>query len=109
MAKLFYDHLILLDEILMEIDILDLPVHKKTKGKKIIDEIVHHKVLIYILDYLPKVHHREFLERLYQNPADLAHLTFLQEKTERDIQMDLVVLGKKIKKEILAEIKKHKK
>jgi hypothetical protein len=106
--KLFYDHLILVDEIFIEIDNLTLSEKEKQHAKKLSDDYIHQHVLIHILDVLPKSHHEEFLTRFHKAPFDLDHLRFLEEKTQRDINMDLVVLGKKLKKELLGEIKRHK-
>lgn len=106
--KLFYDHLILIEDIFIEIDKLSISSSEKLSAKKLSDEYVHHHVLIYILETLPKTHHEEFLTKFYKAPFDLDHLRFLEEKTQRDVYIDLVVLGKKLKKELLKEIKKHK-
>lgn len=106
--KLFYDHLILIEEVFIEIETLPLSPHEKQSAKKLSDDLMHQKVLIYILDMLPRPHHEEFLDRFHKAPYDIDHLRFLTEKTQRDVHMDLVVLGKQLKKELLSEIKKHK-
>ncbi len=109
MSKLFYDHLILLDDVFTEIEILEVESEDKIQMKKIVDEILHHRVLTRILDLLPKVHHEEFLDRFYKAPSDVRHLKFLQEKIDRDIHHELAKLSKELKSEIRQEIKKHKK
>lgn len=108
MSKIFYDHLIVFEEIIFKIDALDISQENKQHAKKLADEIIQHKVVTHILDLLPKVHHQEFLTRFHKAPYDLEHLKYLEEKIQRDMKMELVQLGQKIKKEILAEIKKHK-
>ncbi len=107
--KLFYDHLILIEDVFVENDRLDLSNAEKKQAKQMSDEYMHHQVLIYILDSLPKQCHQDFLHRLHKSPYDVRHLSFLQDKTQRDIHADLVALGKKIKAELLDEIKKHSK
>ena len=107
MSKLFYDHLIVFEEIIYEIEGSNLHPEDKKQAKKLADEIIHHKVLIFILDHLPKAHHEEFLTRFYKAPYDLGHFKFLEEKIKHDIKSELIILGEKVKKEIFAEIKKH--
>ncbi len=63
--------------------------------------------MIFILDHLPKAHHEEFLTRFYKAPYDLGHFKFLEEKIKHDIKSELIILGEKAKKEILAEIRKQ--
>lgn len=109
MAKIFYDHLILIDEVWSEIETLEISPTEKKLAKKHVDEILHHRIFTFILDTLPPQYHKEFMERVYASPKDIKHLAYLEEKIRRDIQMDLVTLGMQIKKEILSEVKKHSK
>lgn len=109
MAKLFYDHLIMLDEVLLEVAALDVDQTARQTIIKAIDEITNYRVIIYILDILPSDYHEEFLLRLRSAPADVAHIKFIESKLERDISADLIALGEKIKKELLTEIKKYQK
>ncbi len=105
-SKLFYDHLILLDDIYTEIEVLAIETGHKKKLKKTIDDLVNHRVLTRILDLLPDKHHEEFLELFHATPYDTKHLHYLQNKTEKDIIQELVKLGKEIKEEIRKEIKR---
>jgi len=107
MTKVFYDHLILIEDIIEVISTLNISDSEKQTAQKLADSIIHHKVLILLLDNLPKDHHEDFLKRFYRAPYDLAHLKYLEEKTQRDISMDLVILGQQIKREIISDIKKH--
>lgn len=106
--KVFYDHLILIEEIFIEIDGLDMSTEEKKAAKKMSDDYVHHHVLIYILDVLPREEHEPFLERFHSAPYDLNHMKFLEEKTQKAIHAEISSLGKKLKHELLKEIKKHK-
>lgn len=107
MAKLFYDHLVLIEEIWTEVDIITIPDHEKKQAKKMVDEYVQQKVITYILDILPMSLHEEFLQKVYATPHDIKHLKFLEEKLDRDIQSDLVKLGADLKKEIRSLLKQH--
>lgn len=109
MSKLFYDHLVLLDDVFAEVEVLEIDVHDKKEIKKMIDEIIHHRVLTRILDMLPTPHHEEFLDRFYKAPSDVRHLKFLQEKIDRDIHHELAKLSEELKSEVRQEIKKHRK
>lgn len=107
MAKVFYDHLLIIEELFVEIDTLNLPQKHKQAVRALVDEIFHQRVITHILDLLPRSHHEEFLKRLHASPADTRHLTFLQELVEVDVQSELVYLGAKIKKELRRDFKKY--
>lgn len=109
MSKVFYDHLVMVEELFMEIEVLEIDPVSKKEMKKMIDDIVHHKVLTRILDLLPKIYHKEFLERFYNSPGDLKHFKFLQETIDLDIHHELAKLSAQLKTEIRQEINKHRK
>lgn len=108
--KVFYDHIILIEDVFMEIEELDISEAEKTQAKKLVDDIMHQKVLLSIFDLLPKEHHEEFLKRFSAAPYDLELLKFLEIKTNRDIYAELILIGEKLKQEMRREIKKtHRK
>lgn len=107
MSKMFYDHLILIEELMLEIDALDVPDSDKERAKQLVDEILHHEVLTHILDLLPEENHEEFLEQFHRMPFDPQLLKYLDEKIETSVHQELTNLGIKLKKEILKDIKKH--
>lgn len=109
MSKIFYDHLVLIDDVFLEIEVLEIDADSKKEMRKLIDDIVHHRVLTRILDLLPKVHHEEFLASFYESPAHVGHLKYLQERIDRDIHHELAHLSEELKRELRQEIKKHKK
>ncbi|MCX6703854.1 MAG: hypothetical protein NTZ07_00200 [Candidatus Woesebacteria bacterium] len=105
MSKLFFDHLIYLEEVEIEI--------KKTASSKeereelwgLVDEIVTHKVLGTVLDKLPRAHHEEFLALFHKCPHDEQVIFgYLKEKAgeniEEDLKRDLKNLGIDLLKEI---------
>lgn len=86
MSKLFYDHLVDLGE-------LEKLVKKHVKSEesrheiyKLIDEIVHHRVVGCILDRLPERHHREFLDQVHRRAYDEGILDYLRERVTEDVE-----------------------
>lgn len=100
MSKLFYDHLVEIDEItgLVDRDLVEL-----------IDNTMHHHILDEILTHLPVEHHKTFLERLAEAPSDQGILIFIQEATVIDITQAIRKRAKAVKKELLKEIKSSRK
>lgn len=106
MSKLFFDHLIYLEEVEVEI--------KKTASSKeeqeelwgLVDEIVTHKVLKTVMDKLPKDSHVEFLELFHKCPHDEGVIFgYLRKKTNKNIEKELREELKNISSEILKELK----
>lgn len=86
MSKLFFDHLVVLDEV-------EAFIRKNTKTNEekeelwgIIDEIVHHKVLDLILGKLPKNLHGDFLKKFHSHPHDEDIIKYLQEKITENVE-----------------------
>lgn len=86
MSRLFYDHLLNLDE-------LEKRVKKITKDKeeqheifRLVDEIVHHRVIGCILHQLPDEHHQDFLHKVSERPHDRSIISFLRERIAHDIE-----------------------
>ena len=108
MSKIFYDHLILIEDLFEEIDQIEGTEPDKAELKKTLDDIVHHRIFSKILELLPEVHHTEFLERFHAAPYALDHLEYLEEKTDQDITSELVLVAVTLKKELKNEIHKYK-
>jgi len=85
MSKLFYD------------DYIDLaPIEKKIKEHvkskesqeeiyKLIDEILHHRVVGCILDRLPSGDHDQFVQHLSDRPHDTGIMRFLGDRIAEDV------------------------
>jgi hypothetical protein len=86
MSKIFYDHIIVLEEVEREIGSLAKSQEEKHELWQIVDEIVHHKVFGCILDNLPKKYHQEFLGKFHETPHDETLLDFLKERVKEDIE-----------------------
>jgi hypothetical protein len=109
MSKVFYDHLLFLDEVFVEIETLEIPKSEKKQLKDLIDETAHHQVLTFILDTLPREHHEEFLSRFHTAPFDVTLVVYLAQKSGKNMHQELATLGEKIRKDFKKDLKKHKK
>ena len=70
MSNIFYDHLLDLKDLDREIKKAAKTSEEREELWKLIDEIVHHRVLGCILDNLPRRNHDEFLELFHKSPHD---------------------------------------
>lgn len=105
MTNIFYNHLIAIDEIEIVLNKKNITVEEKREIFSVVNEGFHHEILNLILTHLPKIHHENFLTKFYQNPSDPKHLDFLKREIKIDIEKEIKNLAKKIKREILLEIK----
>ncbi len=106
MSKIFYDHLIILEEVDLEIKKISQSSEEREELWRIVDELVHYNVLICILERLPKEHHGDFLERLHASPHDERIINFLNEKVGDNIEKILEEKIKSLEKDILKEIRR---
>ncbi|MBI4153648.1 hypothetical protein HY503_01500 [Candidatus Woesebacteria bacterium] len=86
MAKIFYDHLVVYEEVEKGIDKIAKSQEERDELWQIVDELVHHRALGFILDKLPRAHHEEFLEKFHQSPHDEALFAYLKEKIGDNIE-----------------------
>ena len=86
MSKIFYDHLILIEEIIPQLEPLDSESRDELIG--IIDATFHHQILDLILTHLPKIHHEDFLTRFHSTPHDEALLDYLEARIDKNIKTD---------------------
>lgn len=111
MSKLFYDHLIILEELEHHIKSATQSVEEKEELWNIVDEIIHHRVLGCILEKLPDEHHPEFLDKFHETPYDEALLEYLSERINEDlgdvIGQEIEMLEKEILEELKQGISKH--
>ena|SRR3989344_9122819 len=108
MSKLFFDHLIILEDLETEIKEVAESPEEKEELWQLIDEILHHRILGCILDSLPAEHHHNFLEMFHQSPHDERIIHFLNKKIEGDIEKLIEKEVADIKNELLADIKGKK-
>lgn len=109
MPKLFYDYLINVEEVIVELDQNEISIEERTEFISIIDETLHHHVLETILSNLPFEHHQNFLTKFHKAPHDPDLLMYLRQVSGVDIEEKIKSKASEVKKEILSEIKKSKK
>jgi hypothetical protein len=108
MSKIFYDHLIRIEEVIVELDGDSLEATEKEELISLIDDTFHHHTLNLILSQLPPEHHEKFLSRFHEAPHDPELLAFLKETIKDDVEELIRTEAAKIKKEILEDIKKSR-
>lgn len=86
MSKVFYDHLIVLEEVENEIKSSTQTSEEREELYEIVDEIIHHRVLGIILDYLPEKYHPTFLEKFHETPHDHGLMEYLNNKVEKNME-----------------------
>ena len=109
MAKIFYDHLIKIEEVTVELEGYELTIEEKEEFITLIDETLHNHTLNIILSSLPQDRHENFLSLFHEAPYRPELLDMLKKEAQEDIEEKIKEEAAKIKKELLAEIKKSKK
>ncbi len=105
--KLFYDHLISLDDLYEELLQIETLAHEeRMRLHRIIDRTMHHQVINEVLNHLPKSSHESFILELKHRPDDQALLDLVkphQSEIERLIQAK----AEELKREFRVIIKAH--
>ncbi len=106
MSKLFFDNLIYLEELEVEIKKTSSSQEDREELWALVDEIVTHKVLGKVLDKLPREHHEEFLTLFHKCPHDeVIIFGYLKSRAGKNIEEELQKELKNISTEILRELK----
>ncbi len=108
MATLFFDHLIEIDEVIIELDSYSVDPAEIEELKSLIDQIIHHEVLNLVLNHLPKSDHEEFITLLSNDPSDISLINYLKSKVSVDIESQISDHGKRLKEDLKNEIKRSK-
>ncbi len=109
MAKVFYDNLVELDKIEKALKKVIDYKEEREEFEKIIDEIMHHKVLGCVFHELPMEHHHEFVVKLHKAPHDEGLLDYLSEKIQKDMREFIRMEILSLVQEIINDIKSQKK
>ena len=109
MSKLFFDHLVVLEEVDSEIKGISKNEEEKAELWHLVDDIVNHKVMIAILDRLPLEHHEEFLTGFHEAPHDERHLHFVNSLVDENIEETIKKEIADLKEDLLKEIRSLKK
>lgn len=104
MNKIFYWHLVemsplktkLADRGVEESDLFEILDH--------VEEIIHHRTLSLIFDSLPIEHHQEFTSRLVKNPQAKEIWSFINEKAQKDLSLEIEKNIRETIMEILEEL-----
>jgi hypothetical protein len=107
-TKIFYDHLLLIEEIE-----ITLATHQITREEceeilHIVDKAMHSEILHKILHHLPHPYHEKFLVHFHATPHDKSLMTFLKEHTIVDIEKEILSAANAVKKKIIKEIEAAK-
>jgi hypothetical protein len=86
MSKVYYDHLIVLDDIENKIKDIAETREEKEELWQLVDDIIHNRVLVCVLDNLPKDHHEEFLGMFHEAPHSLSLMDYLKERIKDNIE-----------------------
>lgn len=100
MSKLFYDHLIVIEEIIAV-------VGNDKKILDLVDQTLQSEILDAILTQLPRKHHGEFLQKFHAAPHDIRLLAYLNEKSPVNMELAILDRANKTKRKLLREVKKY--
>lgn len=102
MSKLFFDHLIVFEEIEGKIKKTVSLKEEREELWALVDEVTTHKVIEKILDRLPRASHEEFLELFHKCPHDeIVIFGYLRDKVGKSIEEDLKRDLKNLEKDLL--------
>ncbi len=105
MAKLFYDHLLIIEEITVLLDKQDLKPKDRDELLALVHETLEHEILDVIATYLPREHHEEFFTRLHAAPHDPEIMQFLKDHAVVNIELAILDRANKTKKKLMKEFK----
>lgn len=104
MSKLFYDHLLELEKLSNRINQICETEEERVELWYIVDEIIHHRVLMCVLDYLPREHHELFVERFKNEPYNEELIFFVNDKAGESIEGRIRERIIKLQEELLTEL-----
>ena len=104
MSKLFYDHLIVIEEIVAVLDEHKLSLKDRAKILELMDATLQHEILDVIFSYLPREKHEEFLEKFHGAPHDPTLMQFLKNNSAVNIELAILGRANKTKRKLLREL-----
>ena len=107
--KIFYDHLILIEEIELILTTHQLTREECEQILHVIDKTMHSEILQTILKHLPLHKHEEFLTKFHAAPHDKSIMTFLKDHTLVDIEKEILKTANIVKHTVFKEITLAKK
>ncbi len=109
MTKLFYDHLIIIEEVLAMLNKHSIPNNEQREIMELVDLLMHQEILSTILTHLPNGHHEFFLIRFHALPHDKRIIEFINEKSGKDMEKEILKTVNSVKKKVAHEISQHAK
>ena len=109
MSTLFFDHLVIREEIEFTLNSYVISPDEREELVEIIDNILTHHILNVILNHLPKEKHVEFMSAFHDRPGDVAHLEYLKIHAHPQIEAEIKKHAAKVKADIVSEFFKHRK
>ncbi len=107
MSKLFFDHLVVMEQVEVHINRNSASLEEKAELWNLVDGIVQTRIMDVILTKLPSKHHDEFLEKFSNFPHDERLLEYLKEKVE-DIEEEIQKEVKSLESEFVGTKSKKK-
>lgn len=105
MSRVFYDHLIVIEDFDRTIGAHVDTHEQKQELWQLIDEILHHRIMGVILDKLPQEYHEEFLESFRIAPYNTGLLDYLREKIKDDIEESIKLEAQSVLREIVGDLR----
>jgi hypothetical protein len=105
MNKVFYDHLIIIEEVITIIDAHDIDAQEKKQIMDLVEQTLHQEILNTVFNHLPKDHHETFLIHFNAVPHDRKIIDFIKDKSGVDIEKEILKTANSVKKKIIKEIK----
>lgn len=108
MAKLFYDHLTIVDEVAIVFTEHGISPEEQKELLSHLDAMLQYEIVDLILTHLPEEHHEAFLTRLKHAPHDKSTMHFIKEHIPVDIEGEIVKRANSVKKRVLSALKNNK-
>ncbi len=108
MSKLFYDHLIVIEEVIIVFEEHELSKEDQKELLHLIDETLEHEILNLILTHLPKELHEPFFAKLARAPHDPNILTYLQDHMPINVTEAILIQANTVKRGVIKQIKASK-
>jgi len=107
MSILFYDHLVKKEPIIILIDRSEEPDNRKFKAKQLIDDIIHHELLHFILERLEDHKHHTFLSLIEERPYDPEIIAYLQDHISPQIESEIERFADELIEKIKTDFENH--
>jgi hypothetical protein len=107
MSKLFYDHLIVIEEIIAVLDAHKLKPKDRAKILELMDATLQNEILDVIFTYLPRANHEEFLEKFHATPHDSRLMQYLKDNSPINMELAILDRANKTKRKFLKEVRRY--